>query len=44
MFQAVRGRTICDKQGPSLLKSFGGTKLIVSMTSPCSLNRSTTFL
>ena len=33
-------------QGPSLLKNIGGTNLIVcvSMTSPCSLNRSTTFL
>jgi len=31
------------QQGPSLLKNFGGTILIVcaSMTSPCSLNRST---
>jgi len=32
-------------QGPSLLKNFGGSDLIVylSMTSPCSLNRGTTF-
>jgi len=33
-------------QGPSLLKKFGGGTILivcVSMTSPCSLNRSPTF-
>jgi len=44
------GRTFVDvmhcKQGPSLLKNFEGENLIVcvSMTSPGSPNRSTTFL
>jgi len=46
LYTTVKARIYCYTQGPSLLKNFGETNLIVcvSVTSQCSLDRSTTFL